>query len=404
MTRNEEFFQGKQPAAVLKHALLKEYVTVFASVVGSQRPRRPIWVIDGYAGAGAYEDPDPEGQNADGSPLVLLKAAQGLTKRDVRGIFIEAKPEIAAQLERNVAPYQIRKQAATVLKGTAEERLPEALDLVGDDPLVTFLDPFGISMSRQMMIETLLSHRERSRSTEVILNINLEAVRRIGGNLQLVKGRIEPKQGQESGIRRTDEFFGGEWWRHSFFEQRGETGSAARAADAVVREYRQRIADETQFASISIPVRRRPRNEALFHLTLFYRHPLGGYKFADAASRATKKWRDTYRRESHREFFENGIQPTLFEGEDQQQMSDDEWSRQEAEIEEACVKQIANTIQNTAETRINVVKDIATILSEVIGLAGESHIRKAWDRLASEGVVQQRDTALRPQQWEIVRI
>ena len=43
---------------------------------------------------------------------------------------------------------------------------------------------------------------------------------------------------------------------------------------------------------MSIPIRRRPGHPALFHLTLFYRQPIAGYKFADAACRANRKWRD----------------------------------------------------------------------------------------------------------------
>ncbi len=68
MTSHDDFFQKKKPAAVLKHKLLAEYTRVFASMVGS-RGRGAIWIIDGYAGAGAYED-----ENASrGSRLVVLE-------------------------------------------------------------------------------------------------------------------------------------------------------------------------------------------------------------------------------------------------------------------------------------------------------------------------------------------
>ncbi|WP_206079723.1 hypothetical protein [Propioniciclava coleopterorum] len=87
MTRHEGFFQQRQPAAVLKHALLREYTKVFASTVGSQDRARPVWVIDGYAGAGAYEEPDPEGTHPDGSPLIVLKMAEGFQSKELSALL-----------------------------------------------------------------------------------------------------------------------------------------------------------------------------------------------------------------------------------------------------------------------------------------------------------------------------
>lgn len=139
MTKHDDFFQQQQPAAVLKHALLREYTKVFASAVGSSEPTRPIWVVDGYAGAGAYASADPEGANPDGSPLVVLRMAAATPTRDIRCIFIEANPGIAVQLTKNVSPFVERGRYVAVLPGTVEERLGDAWALVGGDPVVTFL-------------------------------------------------------------------------------------------------------------------------------------------------------------------------------------------------------------------------------------------------------------------------
>lgn len=131
VTSHDAFFQEKQPAAVLKHAVLAEYTRVFASMVGSRDRSLPIWMIDAYAGAGAYESPNPEQENPDGSPLVVLKMAEKMaSSRDIRCVFIEHEPGIAAALRQNVAPFQASGRSVTVLEGPVESQLQAAWNLV----------------------------------------------------------------------------------------------------------------------------------------------------------------------------------------------------------------------------------------------------------------------------------
>lgn len=194
MTQHESFSQQKQPAAVLKHAVLSEYTRVFASAVGPP----PVWVIDGHAGAGAHESDNPEASHPRGSPLVMLKTARSLAKtQTINSIFIERNPAIASALEVNTAHFRAHGLGVTVLKGDVEDRLPQAWRLVGNDPVVTFLDPFGVAMSRAMMTNQLLARPQGARPSEVLLSINVEAVRRIGGNFtEDVQGKVMPRAGR----------------------------------------------------------------------------------------------------------------------------------------------------------------------------------------------------------------
>lgn len=394
MTSNDDFFQEQQPAAVLKHALLREYTKVFASAVGSSEPTRPIWVVDGYAGAGAYASPDPEGVNPDGSPLVLLKMAAATQKRDIRCIFIEADPKIVAALNRNVRPFVDRGRYVEVLPGTVEERLGDAWALVGDDPVVTFLDPFGVAMQADSMTNLLLARASSAKASEVLVNINLEAVWRIGGNLEAARGGVVVKRGQRRGVERADAFFGGTWWRQHFLAAREEHGSAAKAAWDVVSRHRDAIRQQTGYESMSIPVRRRPGNEPLFLMTLFYRHPLGGYKFADAASRATRKWRDTYRRKELDDFMQSQSQESLFDG-FEVAYSEEQAELQERQLDADLVGAICSNIRAHGSHSLPVAEKLPAILGSAIGLAGERHIRSAWDALATEGYLMARDKSQR---------
>lgn len=396
MTNHEEFFQKKQPAAVLKHAVLGEYVKVFASMVGSRRSDLPIWVIDGYAGAGAYETDDPEGENADGSPLVLLKMAQKTPGRDIRSIFIEASPKAARSLATSVAPFRESGQPVYVMAGEVEERIQEAWTLVNGDPVVTFLDPFGVAMHRSVMTDILLAPgRKRS---EVLLNINVEAVWRIGGNLERTDSGITIRDGQDAGVERTDAFLGGTWWREYFCDARdANADSAAAAAQEVVAEYRRQIEQRTGRQSMSIPIRRRPTDgPPLFLLTLFFDHVAARVKFADAACRATKKWRTAYR--------EHGLEDDLKESQDSlfgpdlapflRESSAADAARHEAAFDKTWISTICQNVRSKGRP-LSVGQELDLILGDTIGLAGLRHLNAAWDQLANDGYL-----AARPKSGE----
>lgn len=392
VTDHDEFFQKRQPAAVLKHAVLAEYSKVFASMVGSKTPG-PIWIIDGYAGTGAYEGEDgtPTDQ---GSPLVLLNSTGTLTNRDVRTIFIEADPLLAAKLERNVAPFRKAGRQVRVLTGDVHARIDEAWGLVGGQPVVTFLDPFGVSMRRETMCDVLLNRRPGEHPSEVLLNINIEALWRIGGNLELKGNQVVPKAGQGRGVERADEFLGGPWWRTVFMEARTRSGAAAAAARAVANEYRKQVCDLTGRDSMSIEIRRRPNHEPLFLLTLFYSHPAAGYKFADAASRATAAWRKAFLLEELEQIAATE-QTTLFGPEVEQDQAVDRFDSQEADLSKQWVDLICRRIVDAGEPALSVSGHLDVILGTAIGLAGDKHIRAAWDKLAAQGLVHPRDRSKR---------
>lgn len=396
MTTNDSFFQQKQPAAVLKHALLREYAKVFASAVGSRDRSRPVWVVDAYAGAGAYEEADPEGNHPDGSPLILLKMAESFARTQrINSIFIESKAQAASALETNTQAFRERGLDVTVLQGDVENRLPEAWTRIGADPVVTFLDPFGVAMGRGMMTDLLLSRGSGLRPSEVLININLEAVWRIGGTLEERAGVVVPQQGQERGVERLDHFLGGTHWRDAFLRMRQEQGSAARAAQHVIATYREGLRKDTGYDSMSIPVRRRPHHEPLFLLTLFFRHPFGGYKFADAACRATKAWRSTYRQRELTDFLDGQNQDSLFGNNFDIEHSAEEWERHEAVLDAQWVTAICDNVRRLGSVSIEVAPHVRGILGDTLGFAGERHIRKAWDQLASEGYLQRRDKSLK---------
>lgn len=343
-------------------------------------------------------------EDPDGSPLVLLKMAEGFSAQQINSVFIEPDREAVAALRENTQPFRERGLRISVLEGSVEERLPEAWKQVAGDPVVTFLDPFGVAMGRQTMIGTLLARPRDNTPSEVLLNINLEAVRRIGGVLEDRGGDVSPKAGQEKAVHHLDNFLGGVEWRTDFRRVRRERGSAAQAAAHVIDSYRAAVRDETGYESMSIPIRRRPNHEPLFLLTLFFRHPVAGYKFADAACRATRTWRETYRQRELDDFLGRQLQESLFGDDLARENTEREGARQEAALDAEWVKVICSNIRHLGRDRIKVAENVRGILGTTLGLAGGSHIRKAWDSLAEDKYLRPRDTSARLHKLTMERV
>lgn len=391
MSKHADFFQQPKPAAILKHALLREYTTVFVSMV-SRWTTGPIWLIDGYAGPGSYAG-DGNSPPVAGSPTIALDLASKQPR--LRCAFVEKEPSHVEELLKLVDGRNGTNQA-TVYEGDVRDVLSKVWEQVGASPVVTFLDPFGVALERRLVADTLLSRRARTPS-EVLINLNVESVWRIGGNLEERNGEIVPRSGQEKGIQKADAFFGSLNWRTTFYEARdAEDGSAARAAERVVNEYRDLLCQETGYQALSVPIRRRPNQPALFLLTLFFKHQAAGLKFADAASRANRKWREAYRKQALSEELANS-QGSLF---DPAEISETEAKRIEKLLKAEWEQQIASNIEAAILNRPDLrVSEVHAIFGQTLGLAGISHLQRAWDALATKGIVRKRQG---PATWESV--
>jgi three-Cys-motif partner protein len=90
--------------------------------------------------------------------------------------------------------------------------LDEVMAVAENKPMFVFLDPCGVGIPFDAMTR-LLNRNAPSHQppTEVLLNFNHAAVRRIGGHLR-------SPSGNEATIRRMDDAVGGTWW-HEAFEQ-----------------------------------------------------------------------------------------------------------------------------------------------------------------------------------------
>jgi three-Cys-motif partner protein len=142
----QRFFRSRRAAAVLKHAILTGYVVPFASKTGSRSVGHRVVLVDGYAGAGRYEDGQP------GSPALLAQALRtpALAGRNVECYFIEQDHTTFEHLSTVLSEEDPDGRLGwAAWEGSVEEHLPDLQARAEGVPLFLFLDPFGLGLVLQ---------------------------------------------------------------------------------------------------------------------------------------------------------------------------------------------------------------------------------------------------------------
>jgi len=364
MTANSGFFESPQAAAVYKHKLIKTYEPAFVGKVGSTAAGGRVHVYDAYAGPGRYENLEP------GSPELLVDTAVAMAGlRSVRTLFSDKEPDYCARLRKMLAEKGVDPASYTVLEGPVDDHVDRVLRDVGEDPLFVFLDPFGLTIPFDRVVHLLKSrdvsgrHSMHQPKTELLMNFSYEAVRRIAGVVRSDKD-YAAKQGQLDAL---DRALGGDWWRPIALAEK----------DGWVSEILSGFANRVMKAVgncgyITADVADSLSAQPVYELILFTRHPDGFWKMAEAMSLARKEWRQWLvdRKES-----EAG----------QTELRGLDW----ADNETAWIEEIAENIRTILSgTQGFTVQDkLGAVLGRTLGLARETHIRKALRLLKAEGVV-----------------
>lgn len=400
MVANDDFFQRPQAAAVLKHGILSRYSTVFATMAGKRTGA--VVYFDGYAGPGRYDDGSP------GSPLLAVETAKQTAKwgRDVKCLFVEQNRRFAKNLEEVLAAEAPEGMVYRVWQGDVAEHVGAALEFAGDEPMLTFLDPFGTALDYTTLTGKLLARRA-DQPTEVLLNLNLEMVSRIGGLL----ARKTLSDGDERTLGRLDTFFGDGWWRAAFrsVHKPGVDGSAAEAAQHVAGQFLARVKMATGFDCFGVPVRRRPKHQPLFLLLLLYRTDIAPWKFNESVSSANGDWRAACWEADVEGFVEELLADPAFFGTNTADLAREAeweaWKAQQTALEKEWIGIIAGNLQRllTASPKVRLAADLRGVYGDVLGLARDKHVNKAWDAMADAGLAEPRPKSQRLEYATIVR-
>ena len=371
MSSQSDFFGERSSQAVLKHGVLTRYAHYFAGRAGRATGGR-VAFIDGYAGAGRYDDGSP------GSPILLASEAIQAKSfgRDVRLAFVEPDHRYRQGLQQSLVDAGI--QPDSLLSTPFDEALDSLLNRYVDHALLIFIDPFGLAIKRTKLLE-VIERSSRRQPIDVLYHFSLSTIARMG------KAGITNTDNSVHNARLIDEALGAIDWREEFTGADGP-GEATRAAMSVAGLFSASVAAESGAASTSIPVRQRPDYLPQYQLILFSKDPQAHWDFADQASMAYVDWLyhcDTIDYQANlRARQARGIQ-TLFEEPAPDRSNVEELLKSEAVGYLAT--HVADVIQRYLSIRL--IDHIEDVYGEMLGRARVRHLRKAIRSLHREGLI-----------------
>ncbi len=204
MAGTGDFFEQRREWSRWKHEVLRQYLGAFAGILGWTHPL--IHYVDGFAGAGTYGDP-PE----PGSPIIAAELAAASSEKwpyELRCINIEPDHDCFQNLcgaTAAWAPPVVRN-----LRGTFDGQLEKVLGLIGADPALFFLDPFGYRGMEMSTLRTIIKRTQFPYAkTEFLINFNVGAVDRGVGWLDSFDAPA-----RDAFIRRLNALMGTSAWQH----------------------------------------------------------------------------------------------------------------------------------------------------------------------------------------------
>ena len=212
-----DFFAKKRDWSKYKDFILGYYLEPYIPKVNTLK--RPILVVDCFAGRGEFGDGQP------GSPVIIASAIEKWRAKGVpiRGLFIEADTDNHRQLAAVLARYG---DHAEPMFGTFDEHLPEIARLARQNTVFLYVDPYSV---RGLIFERMKAVYDRIRtsssSVEVLLNFNsatfmrwaLAALRRHqdipAETADEPLDQLEDSSGGPVELATLDGIAGGDYWR-----------------------------------------------------------------------------------------------------------------------------------------------------------------------------------------------
>jgi len=356
---SDAFFESRQPAAVLKHAVLRNYLTPWAAKVGYSSTEHRVAIADCHAGAGRYADGSP------GSPAIIadLAGQPGLQQRQVEAYFIERDEANYAQLQTVLEEdaVGIKWQA---WQGKVEEHLGDLLELTRPVPLFLFLDPFGHGLSLDRIVAAIDSRRDCP-ATEALIRIDAAAVYRTRGTLH-----GKDFKGKEATLQRLDATAGGTWWR----DEDDPELVGEQYLEWFMGGLLRRACRQSGYGGWTVDVRRKAGQIPVYYLLFLTRHPDGMAVFNESLSLATASWR--------RSMLELTMDDSLISGD----LLDDEFKQQERSLEaEWHARLRTNLLELLSEKQsFNVMREFSRIFAGTMGEARQKHLRPVLKELYAE--------------------
>lgn len=363
-----DYWADKALPSVFKHDLLKRYLPQFGGMTGTQSHDRCVVYLDGYAGEGRYDNGDPASAEIALRVASHFRARHGIT---VECFFTESQQKSFDRLNEVVGHYRAGGVLAHAHRGEVDSVLDSVVQRAVREPLFLFLDPCGLVLPQDRLVDVLARQRPQKKpATELLMNFSMMAVWRLGGH-------VRSPNGNEKSLQRFDDVCGGTWWREYFADASAASardGAAEDAIEAVAAEYARRLARRTGMFVQSVPVSHAPHKRAVYRLVFATRSQYGLWVFGDTVARARDEWWKTFetREEEEREgqlsFFSSRPDPQ--------------------EVEARAVPEIAGNLEKLllrARRPVKLVDHTLEVFGSFYGQVTEPVVRKAVRLLHDQG-------------------
>ncbi len=255
---DNEFFKGKRPWSKIKDKVLQGYMPAYLRKVA--KLRKPILLIDGYAGPGVYEE-DQE----IGSPIIMCGAAEKYAPNQYKAIFVNHNKKHHERLKKALSEQNWFSNAKPIL-GDASTLLEEIASQLYNQTVFIYLDPFGLKGCEFATLEPFLS-RNKLYSTEIVLNVSMPITHRLAAVNAVKEHGITPRIA--SYHKTMTKVFGGDYWKDIYFSS--SSLEAHEKERLLLQEYRNRIAQYLPFTG-SCPVREDSGSRIKYFITFASRH------------------------------------------------------------------------------------------------------------------------------------
>jgi len=202
-----------KPQTKTKLKILNEYLTAWAIILAKQSWCKEMYFVDCFAGRGKYHN-DGKKDVVIGSPLIALGIAKIIKekyKKEIRCIFIEENKKVFLELEKFINPYIADGFSVKLFNGDINDKINDVLKIVsGRAPVFFFIDPDGISISRDMLERSL---KIPNVAKEFLINYICKGVERCYafGKKSDDNLPIDIHKKAIGNLRRIQEFFGEDW-------------------------------------------------------------------------------------------------------------------------------------------------------------------------------------------------
>ncbi len=113
--------------------------------------------------------------------------------------------------------------------------------MIGNDPALVFIDPFGVNGIEMEVIERLLERRENSK-TELLIHFSDKTFRRMAGHPDRERYRTPVGvKSATSKLERLDRVMGTRLWRRIWNSELSNEAAMDKIADLYVTELRRRV-------------------------------------------------------------------------------------------------------------------------------------------------------------------